>query len=511
MGGLNKIHRTAAMRALIPKYCPRPVAAPRPASTVGQAQFLSVFSAVLLPMFLASVDQTLLATALPAIGRDFGGLADTSWIALGYLMASALMIPMYGRLGDRFGHRRLLAAALAVFVLGSTLGGCAPAMGWLIAARVLQGLGGGGLMVLSQALIGQLLPPQERPRYQGYFAAVYTLSSLAGPVLGGLVVHLAGWRWLFWGLLPLGLLAAWRVLRLPQLVPVNAPRVGGDPLGMALFAGAGVLSMLWLTFAGQRFGWASPTSAALVGAAALLWTLLVRRERVHPAPFLPVEVLRLRGALPAVGTVVVFAGALFALVFFLPIYVQLGRGGSASDAGLLLLPLTLGVAAGAVVTGRVATGSGRVGVLPRLGLGLSALSLATLALAPPSQVLLTLLCVLCGLGFGTVMPNVQVILQTLAGRSRLGAASAVVSMSRALGSTLGTALFGAAIFGQLGSESAVDAPPLHSAPTAAQIVSAYHWAFGGLALLLLLGAAVAGRMPVIGLGAATPAASSSDE
>src|ERR1035438_3301408 len=230
-------------------------------------------------------------------------------------------------------------------------------------------------MVLSQALIGQLLPPHERPRYQGYFAAVFTLSSLAGPVLGGLVVHLAGWRWLFWGLLPLGLLAVWRVLRLPDLVPVKAPSVGGDPLGMALFAGAGALSMLWLTFAGQRFGWASPTSAALVSAAALLWTLLVRRESRHPAPFLPVEVLRLPNALPAVGSVVVFAGALFALVFFLPIYVQLGGGGTASDAGLLLLPLTLGVAAGAVVTGRLATLSGQVGVLPRLGLGLSALSL----------------------------------------------------------------------------------------------------------------------------------------
>jgi MFS family permease len=238
--------------------------------------------------------------------------------------------------------------------------------------------------------------------------------------------------------------------------------------------------------------------------------LLVRRERRHPAPFLPVEVLRQQGALPAVGSVVVFAGALFAMVFFLPIYVQLGRGGSAGDAGLLLLPLTLGVAAGAVVTGRLATRSGRVGVLPRLGLGLSALSLAALALAPPSRILLTLLCVLCGLGFGTVMPNVQVILQTLAGRSRLGAASAVVSLSRALGSTLGTALFGAALFGQLGSGTAANAPAAHVPPTAAQIVTAYHWAFGGLALLLLLGAAIAARMPVIALDAARPGAAPAD-
>jgi len=366
-------------------------------------------------------------------------------------------------------------------------------------------------MVLSQALIGQLLPPHERPRYQGYFAAVFTLSSLAGPVLGGLVVHLAGWRWLFWGLLPLGLLAMWRVLRLPSVAPAAAPRAGTDSPGVALFAGASVLSLLWLSFAGQRFGWASSTSVALALAAALLWTLLVRRERRHAAPFLPVEVLRLPGALPTVGTVVVFAGALFALVFFLPIYVQLGRGGTASDAGLLLLPLTLGVAAGAVVSGRLATRSGRVGELPRLGLCISALSLGALALAPPNHGLLTLLCVLCGLGFGTVMPNAQVILQTLAGRSRLGAASAVVSLSRALGSTLGTALFGAALFGQLGTGHAVNAPLAYSPQAAAQIVSAYHWAFGGPALLLLLGAAIAARMPIIALDAATPATSSGDE
>jgi len=504
------------MHALRPRFCQRPPEAARAASAdagpaAGRAQFLSVFSSVLLPMFLASVDQTLLATASPAIARDFGALADTSWIALGYLMAAAVMIPMYGRLGDRLGHRRVLATALAVFVLGSTLGGFAPAMGWLVAARVLQGLGGGGLMVLSQALIGQLLPPRERPRYQGYFAAVYTLSSLAGPVLGGLVVHLAGWRWLFWGLLPLGLLAMWRVLQLPRLAPAAAPRAGSDPLGVALFAGASVLSLLWLGFAGQRFAWASPTSVGLAGAAAALWTGLVRRERRHPAPFLPVEMLRLPGVRPTVGTVVVFAGALFALVFFLPIYVQMGRGGTASDAGVLLLPLTLGVAAGGVASGRLATRTGRVGVLPSAGLCVSALSLGVLALAPPDAGLLTLLCVFCGLGFGTVMPNAQVILQTLAGRSRLGAASAAVSLSRAVGSTVGTALFGAALFGQLGSGDAMKMPLARSAQAAARIVSAYHWAFGDLALLLLLGAALARRMPVIALDAAAPAASTGNE
>ena len=153
------------------------------------ATFGALFSAVMLPMFMAAVDQTLLAAATPRIARDLGGLADTSWIAVGYLLAATITAPLYGRMGDRFGRRNVLLGALAVFVLGSLACGVAPTMWTLIAARVLQGLGGGGLMVLSQALIGELVLPAERPRYQGYFAAVFTVSSVGGPVVGGFVVN----------------------------------------------------------------------------------------------------------------------------------------------------------------------------------------------------------------------------------------------------------------------------------------------------------------------------------
>jgi len=184
--------------------------------------FAALFSAVMLPMFMAAIDQTLLATATPRIAAELGGLTDTAWIAVGYLLASTIAAPLYGRMGDRFGRRNVMLVALAIFVAGSLSCALAANMPMLIGSRVLQGLGGGGLMVLSQALIGELVPPWERPRYQGYFALVFTTSSVSGPLLGGFVVNHGDWRWLFLANLPLGAFAAWRVARLPR--PPRSPR-----------------------------------------------------------------------------------------------------------------------------------------------------------------------------------------------------------------------------------------------------------------------------------------------
>jgi MFS family permease len=473
------------------------------ASAIGLRDFLRLFSAVMLPMFLASVDQTLLATATPAIAREFGALANSSWVALGYLIASAVMIPLYGRLGDAIGYRRLLATALGAFLFGCALGGFAPTLEWLVAARVLQGLGGGGLMVMSQALIGELVPPRERPRFQGWFAAVFTLASLAGPVLGGMVVHAAGWRWLFWGLLPLGAVALWRVLSLPEDSRPATTLPAFDVAGIGGFATATVLGLTWISFAGKRFAWDSPTSLALAVATLATWTLLISHQRRQRHALLPLELLRLPGAAAQAATVSIFAGSLFALVFFLPIYLQLGRGRSALDAGLGLLPLTLGVAAGAMATARFIARTGKVGVLPPFGLLLSAMAVAVLALAPPVDAVLMSATVLCGLGLGSVMPNAQMVVQTLAGRARLGAASALVSLARAAGSIIGTAVFGALLFGQLQSagvgvqaiESAMSASP----EAALRVLHAFHSSFAVLAAVLLYGAWIATRVPDIDL------------
>src|SRR5690242_18194480 len=233
-----------------------------PPATVSRAEFLNLFLAVFLPMFLAAVDQTLLATATPAIAATLGGLRDTSWIAVAYLLAAATVVPVYGRMGDLRGRREMLFVALAIFALGSAACGLAQSLPQLLAARVLQGLGGGGLMTLSQALIGELVPPRERPRFQGYFATVFTSASIGGPVLGGIVVSHMSWRWLFLANLPLAAFAAWRIARLPKGERQNVENLKADIPGHILFPIGAVSLLFWCTSVGHRFAWGSGVSLA---------------------------------------------------------------------------------------------------------------------------------------------------------------------------------------------------------------------------------------------------------
>ncbi|RYY71509.1 MAG: MFS transporter, partial [Comamonadaceae bacterium] len=392
---------------------------------------------------------TLLAAATPRIARDLGGLSDTSWIAVGYLLAATIAAPLYGRMGDRYGRRNVLLVALAVFCLGSLACGLARSMYGLIGARVLQGLGGGGLMVLSQALIGELVTPAERPRYQGYFAAVFTFSSVGGPVIGGFVVNHGDWRWLFLVNLPLGLLAAWRVSTLPRPARSAARDAPYDPAGVVLFAACAASALLWLSLVGHRFPLVSTASGGLLATAVVTGLVLYRQQRRHPHPFLPLEILRVPGVTWVCLSVIGFAGTMFALVFLLPIYLQVGQQASATGAGLQLLPLTIGMVAGSTLNARYSSRTRRSGVLPPYGLGAAAVALAGLALLPPSHLGITLAAAVCGMGFGTVMPSSQIAVQMLAGRERLGASAALLSIVRSTGAALGTAAFGGLAFALL--------------------------------------------------------------
>jgi len=446
-------------------------------------------------MFMAAVDQTLLATATPAIAATLGGLRDTSWIAVGYLLASATIVPVYGRLGDLHGRRDLLLVALGVFTVGSIACGVAQSLPQLVAARVLQGLGGGGLMVLSQALIGELVPPRERARFQGYFATVFTASSIGGPVLGGIVVSHVSWRWLFFANLPLAAIAAWRLTRLPRGESHRPAGARADIPGHILFALGAVSALFWCTSVGHRFGWQSGESLALVAIAAASLGTLVWHERRHPSPFLPVDLLRERTIGLSSVVVLLFAACLFAMVFFLPIYLQLGHRVSAQYAGLLLLPITGGMVTAAVISAQILRRTGRPRWIPVVGLSCSAAALLLLGMVPDHMSLVILLGILCGLGFGCVMPTIQVTIQTIGGRERLGVVTALNGLARSTGGAIGAALFGAVVFAMIpGVERSALLQSASEADVAA-ILRAFHRAFLLAALVAAAAAFIASRMP----------------
>ena len=478
-----------------------PAAASSEPERVTTAQFLQLFSAIMLPMFLAVVDQTLLATATPSIAAELGGLRDTTWIALGYMIALTVTAPLYGRLGDRYGRRDMLLVSMTLFALGSLSCGLAPNLGLLVAARILQGLGGGGLVVLSQALVGELVPPRERARFQGYFATNYSIASIGGPIIGGLVVHLWSWRWLFLANVPLCLLASWRVLKLRQMHNFNV-RPFADALGAVLFSAATGVTLAWLSFAGHRFDWLSAPSLTMVLAAAALWWALFDREARHADPFLPVELLRDTSISRTAMAVICFGASMFALVFFLPIFLQLGHGTTPTESGLLLLPVTMGIVAGSTLTGRLIAHFGRPVAMPVVGLCVASAALAMYATLPLQGFALAVLGFVCGSGLGTVMPTAQIIVQWLAGRERLGAAAAVVTLSRATGAAVGTAMFGAVAFTLLpGVDLNAIALAAHSGAlgraaggTADAIQHAFRVGFAVTALVALLGAIAASRI-----------------
>ena len=469
-------------------------AAKLPAS-VSRAEFLNLFLAVFLPMFLAAVDQTLLATATPAIAATLGGLRDTSWIAVCYLLASATVVPVYGRMGDLRGRREMLLVALAIFAVGSLACGLAQSLPQLVAARMLQGLGGGGLMTLSQALIGELVPPRERPRFQGYFATVFTSASIGGPVVGGIVVSHVSWRWLFIANLPLIAFAAWRLSRLPKAHRHAAAEEASDLWGHVLFAIGAVSALFWFTSVGHRFAWNSLASAALVATAAVTLTALYRHEHRHRSPFLPVDLLHERTIGPASLVVMLFAACLFSMIFFLPIYLQLGHHVSAQYAGFLLLPVTGGMVIAAVSSAQILRRTGRPRWIPVAGMSCASFALLLLGVLPARMELIIALGFLCGLGFGCVMPTIQVTVQTVAGRERLGVVTALNGLARSTGGAAGAALFGALVFAFI---PGVDRATLAQAAQhldVAPVVQAFHRAFLAASAVAALAALVASRMP----------------
>jgi EmrB/QacA subfamily drug resistance transporter len=409
--------------------------------------FLTVFPSIMLPMFLAVVDQTIVATALPAIAASTGQVERASWIVVSYLIAATIAAPIYGRLGDSFGRRRLMFAALAVFILASLLCAASPTVELLTLARVLQGLGGGGLMTLSQALVGEAIPPRERARYQGYLAAVAVCANTFGPVAGGYLTEHFGWQSIFLVNVPIGLGAVALTWRLPS---VTTERLAwrADVGGLALFTVFVSTTLLALEQVQHVDLSALPLGAGLLAAGLVALVLLIRHENRVSSPLIPLNLLRQPAIWHSDALAACHGAALVSLITFLPVYLQVVRGASPSTTGLLLVPLTIGIGAGSLVTGRLVNKTGLTTVFPVVGLALATVNLVVLALwaSALDTAALAVLLLCCGLFMGTVMGVVQVSVQSAAGPLRLGEAAASVQFSRSIGAAFGTALVATVLF-----------------------------------------------------------------
>ncbi len=404
----------------------------------------------MLPMFLAVVDQTIVATALPAIAGALGDVERVSWVVIAYLVATTIAAPVYGRLGDLIGRRKLMLVALAIFMSASVACAFATSIEMLTATRVLQGLGGGGLMTLSQALVGEAIPPRERARYQGYLAAVVVSSSAFGPVAGGFLTQHLGWQSVFLVNVPVGLAAVFLTLRLP-LRPGSGESFRFDFAGLILFASF-VVSMLVMLEEVRAFDEGALFSIlGLLGLAAVSLGLLIWREKRARSPLLPIPLLSNPSIWRADALAACHGAMLVSLLTFLPIYLLVVHRLSAAETGILLLPFTIGIGVGSLVTGRIVSATGRTAVIPSWGLVVVTAMLVGIALWS-AQISAHALAALLGLSavfMGTVMGVVQVTVQTAAGARMLGAGAASVQFSRSLGAAIGTALIGTLLFATL--------------------------------------------------------------
>ncbi len=415
------------------------------------ALFRAVFPSVMLPMFMAVGDQTIVSSALPAIAASLGDVERVSWAVVAYLVAATIAAPLYGYLADRFGRRRLMFVALAVFMAGSLICALSPSALWLAGARMLQGFGGGGLMALSQALIGEVVPPRQRGHYQGYLATVATASAALGPVLGGFMTEHFGWRAIFFVNGPLGLLAFLLVLRLPAKPGVRQEGWSFDAPGLAYFI-AFIVPMLIALERARHFENGFPFSAlALLAVSVIALVFLLRQESRASAPLLPLTLFRQPAIWRANGMAFCTGASLTSLIAFLPLYLRVTHGTTPSQVGMILLPVTIAIGVGSILTGRLVTRTGMTMVFPSWGLILATAAMLTFAAGGERMSVMQILVTLSIGAFfmGTVMSIVQVTVQSAAGRKALGAAAGSVQFSRTVGAAFGVALLNSALFASL--------------------------------------------------------------
>jgi EmrB/QacA subfamily drug resistance transporter len=428
-------------------------------STNGHADALAgralvpVFGALMLGMFLAALDQTIVSTALPTIVGDLGGLDHLSWVVTSYLVATTASTPLYGKLGDMYGRKPVFLAAILIFLAGSLLSGLSQSMGQLIGFRALQGLGAGGLMVGAQAIIAEIVPPRDRGRYMGLIGSVFAVASVAGPLLGGFFVEAISWRWVFYVNMPIGVLAVLVVLfRLHLHVPTQRHRI--DYLGATLLT-AGVSALILVTtWGGNEYAWGSPTILGLAIAGVILLAGFLRVETRAAEPIIPLKLFRSTVFSVASSIGFVIGLAMFGAIIFIPLFLQLVYGVSPTSSGLRMLPLMAGLLTASILSGRAISRIGRYKVFPIAGTAVTTVGLFLLSRlevdTPPW--LASVFMLVLGVGIGLVMQVIVLVVQNDAPTSDIGVATSTATFFRSMGGSLGVALFGAIFASRLAGE-----------------------------------------------------------
>ena len=411
---------------------------------------LVVFGGLLLVMLLAALDSTIVATALPTIVGEFGGLAHISWVVTAYLLAQTIVTPIYGKLGDLYGRKRVLQVAIVIFLIGSALCGLSQSMTHLIIFRAVQGLGGGGLMVTTQAVVADVVPPRARGRYQGIFGAAFGFASIAGPLVGGYFTTHWTWRWIFYINLPVGIIA---LLVLAATLPAQSSfaRHAIDYVGAALLAVTLASIVLVTDLGGTVYAWSSPLMIALIVIAVAGLIAFVLIERRASEPILPLQLFRMRDVwvTSVVGLIVGFA--LIGSVTYLPVFLQIVKGLSPTESGLRMVPLMAGTLVTSILAGQLVSRTGKYKLFPIIGTTIVALSLLLISrmTAETSALAASLYMSLLGLGLGFVMQVLIIAVQNAVDYRELGVATSNAILFRFVGGSLGTALLGAILATQL--------------------------------------------------------------
>ncbi|CAH1670171.1 MDR family MFS transporter [Chelatococcus asaccharovorans] len=427
------------------------IAPPAQHGTLTHAEVVSIIVGVMLAMFLGALDQTIVATAMPTIGRALGDAVHLPWVVTAYLLAATAVTPLYGKFSDVHGRRITLLVGIGIFIIGSVLCALAPTMLTLIIGRFIQGLGGGGLIALAQTIMGDITSPKERSRYQAFIASVFLSASVLGPLLGGFFADKLHWSLIFWINLPLGLAAFLMTYRLLRKLPRHERKHRIDVLGGIILLAATVSLMLLLNWGGITYPWLSREIIGLGVLSVVFWIAFVVRLHAAPEPFLPLSLLKNQVVRTGNISTAFSMGSFIGLSIYLPVYLQTVYGFSAGATGVVLIPLMAGTVCGAFISGALMPKVRHYKRLPIVGLSFSTLGLIVLALHPEPMPLIALeaIFIVVSVSLGTSLPVTTISIQNAVPLYQLGMTMGLMNFARQLGGAIAVAIFGAIVFGLL--------------------------------------------------------------